>query len=391
MADDDTTLTADAANIAQSSNEFAFDLYERSSATAGNLFFSPSSIHTALSMAAAGANGNTALQMNLTLRFDQETQRTLTALQSLLSSINQSGAFGEVRAFDLVTANALWAQKGYPFQPAYVNAMRSAFGAAIESMDFTAAPEPSRQKINAWVAGKTNDRIKDLLPAGSVDPMTRLVLTNAIYFKAAWAQKFAKESTKSGDFHISATDKCEAHFMHDLDRYPYFENDQYQMLELPYSAWALSMLVVLPKKMDGLRSVERDLTAPRFAESAKQLQMHKIELSLPKYKFETSMTLNDTLIAMGMRDAFAPDKADFSAMSTAEKFSISIVLHKAYIDVNEEGTEAAAATAVALAGSAMPKPEDPVVFNANHPFFFAIRHNRTGAILFMGRVMDPSR
>jgi serpin B len=219
--------------------------------------------------------------------------------------------------------------------------------------------------------------------------MTRMVLTNAIYFKSNWAEQFEKSATRDGPFHLAAGGDVTAAMMHQQHRMNYMEGDRFQMVEIPYLGHQFSMLVFLPREVTGLAEFEKTLNADDLDKWLKSVRFRKVELFLPRFKTTSQFSLSTVLKAMGMTDAFSPGTADFSGMTTAEKMFISEVIHKAYVDVNEEGTEAAAATAVAMLGTAMPRPEEPVVFKADHPFVYLIRHRMTGSILFVGRLVDP--
>ncbi len=259
-------------------------------------------------------------------------------------------------------------------------------------MDFKHASEAVRATINQWVAAQTADKIKDLLPPGILTPATRLVLTNAIYFKGDWQSQFDKAQTREEDFHLSAAQTVKAPLMHLQGRFSYFNGGTFQALELPYKSGDLSMIVLLPNDPAGLPALEQSLTAASARQWLSQLQpAAKVILTLPSFKMTEKFELNNALAALGMRQAFERGAADFSALTGKRDFWISAAIHKAYIDVNEEGTEAAAATGIVMRSMAMTRPEPPIVFRADHPFLFLIRDNRSGEILFMGRVADPAK
>ncbi|MFP3936821.1 MAG: serpin family protein [Phycisphaerae bacterium] len=394
-----TTDTEDA-SVADATNAFAVDMYHRLADDAeGNIFFSPTSIHTALSMTYAGARGQTADEMENVLHVPGQGIHSDYA--DFIAKLNDPATIrvreredGETTwssrpAYQLHVANALWPQAGYPFEESYVQLVRQQYDAMLEQLDYS-HPEPARQRINEWVEEKTNDRIRDLIGPGGVTRDTVLVLTNAIYFKSNWAEQFKDHATEEGDFHIGPDQTVTAEMMHQVDRFGYAETDRLQVLSMPYEAKELDMVVILPREIDGLAEVERELSAEKLEEWLGKLERHDVRVMLPKWEFTSEFSLNDALSAMGMPTAFTGD-ADFSGMTTAEKLFISAVIHKAFVAVDEEGTEAAAATAVVMERTALPTdPPEPKVFRADRPFLFLIRHRSSGAVLFMGRVTKPA-
>jgi len=382
----------DAAAVVNGGNAFAIDLYAHLAAgEKGNLFFSPSSIHTALAMTYAGARGRTARQMADTLHFTLDEEKLHPAFAALLKKLNNPRRdYRRKLVYELVVANALWNQKGYPFRRDFIELVRSSYGGALNELDFQKQPETSRRKINEWAAEQTRDKIKDLIPPGLITPLTRMVLTNAIYFKSNWMRKFRESATRDAPFHLSPSASIRAPMMHRQDRFGYSETETVQALELPYMYHDLSMIVLLPRKVDGLAALERDLTAENLTRWLRRIRNESVRVTLPKFRYTSRFSLAETLKAMGMTDAFVFRAADFSGMTTVEELFISDVIHKAFVAVDEEGTEAAAATAVGMAtGAAMPRPAQPKVFKADHPFVFLIRHRATGGILFLGRVANP--
>jgi serpin B len=377
-------VTDDVRSAAASGNEFAFDLYGQLRDKPGNLFFSPASISTALAMVYAGARGETEAEMTQTLHLELPDERLMAAFGALGQVLNSEGA-----GFRLSTANRLWGQKSYVFRPDYLQLTREQFGAELSPLDF-ARSEQSRQTINRWVMKQTNDKISDLIPPGALDAMTRLVLTNAIYFKGDWEHEFSKDATKDAPFHLSKQKEVQAPLMHQWRHFDYAETDKLQIISLPYAGYSLSLVVVLPKEVDGLPEVEREMTAEKLLKWSSELRNRDVQLWLPKFKSTSQFMLADALRSLGMTLVFSDD-ADLSGIASGEELKISAVIHKAYVDVNEEGTEAAAATAVPLRPTAAPirEPEKPVVFRADHPFIYLIRDNRTGAILFLGRLAAP--
>jgi serpin B len=377
--------TADRTAVTEGNNIFAAALYGRLRHQSGNLFFSPESISTALAMAYAGARGSTASEMAKTLHFTLPPDKLHPAMGALLRDLNATH-----EGYQLSVANALWAQQGYTFLDDFLRLLKSDYGAGLNQVDFKGATEAARLTINQWVEQKTQDKIKDLLQPGALRPDTRLVLTNAIYFKGDWETQFDKAQTKNEDFHLSPAQTTPAPLMHREGRFSYFDGGTFQILEIPYKSKELSMIVFLPKDAAGLSALEESLTGSNLQEwLGKLASVPKVIVTMPKFKMTQQFQLGPTLSAMGMPQAFS-GSADFSGMTGHRDFAISAVIHKAYVDVNEEGTEAAAATGVTMRTMAMRAPEGPPpVFQADHPFVFMIRDNRSASILFIGRMADP--
>ncbi|HXR40180.1 MAG TPA: serpin family protein [Terracidiphilus sp.] len=375
------------AELVKGNNAFAVDLYGRLRQQDGNLFFSPASISTAFAMAYAGASGSTAAEMAATLHFTLPPNRLHAAMGALLGDMN-----AEHTGYQLHVADALWAQKDESFLLDFLKLTKADYGAGFRPVDFKHAPEAVRVTINQWVAEQTADKIKDLLAPGVLTPATRLVLTNAIYFKGDWQSQFDKAQTRDEDFHLSAAQTVKAPLMHLQGRFSYFSGGTFQALEIPYKSGELSMIALLPNEAGGLPALEQSLTAANEQQWLSQLgPAQKVILTLPSFKMTEKFELNDALAALGMRQAFEKGVADFSAMTGKRDFWISTAVHKAFIDVNEEGTEAAAATGIVMRSMAMAREQPPIVFRADHPFLFLIRDNRSGGILFMGRVADPAK
>ncbi len=384
--------------IAEGNNWFALQLYQKLRDDKGNLFFSPYSISTALAMTYAGARGSTEEQMAFTLHLPTWKGLMDTASPNLPMSqeqlaqvfgktIKDLNARGGGDKYELRVANALWGQKDYRFLPAFVGRVEEQYGGTLRNVDFVAAAEQARQTINAWVAKQTNDKIKDLISPGVLDAMTRLVLTNAIYFKGKWASQSEKDQTQDRPFTLLDGTKVQVPMMHQETRFGYAETDAMQALEMPYKGEELSMVILLPKKMDGIKGLEQQLTAEDLAKWLGQLRKREVNVSAPKFKMTSKFSLAQVLRSMGMTDAFT-EKADFTGMTARRELFISAVIHQAYVDVNEEGTEAAAATGVVV-GVTSVGPGTTPVFRADHPFFFLIRDKATGSILFLGRTMNP--
>ncbi|MFN4257683.1 MAG: serpin family protein [Gemmataceae bacterium] len=376
-------LSSDVEAVVRGNNDFAWDLYAKLAAEKpGNLFFSPNSISTALAMTYAGARGDTETQMAKALHFEVPQQQLHPAFASLLKDLHADAQ----RGYQLRIANRLWGQQGYQFLPQFLQITQKDYGAELAQLDFVKQPEPSRQTINRWVAEQTQDKIKDLIPSGAINDLTRLVLTNAIYFKGDWANQFKKEATKEAPFTVSANEKVNVPLMYQQERFAYGKMDGVQLLELPYAGKELSMLVLLPEKVDGLPALEKSLTAANLAKWQKGMQPQKVEVYLPRFTMTSEFMLKDALSALGMPLAFTPGKADFSGMNGERDLFISAAIHKAFVDVNEQGTEAAAATAIVVGVTSV---QIVPTFRADHPFVFLIRDNTTNSILFLGRVVNP--
>ncbi|HUJ39688.1 MAG TPA: serpin family protein [Candidatus Acidoferrales bacterium] len=376
---------ADSASaIARGNNAFAFDLYSGLRTPPGNLFLSPFSIETAMSMVFAGARGATAQQMSAALHLPGDAHEAQAGFADLLGALQSSA---KTHGYQLDTANGLWAQKDYPLLPAYRQAMGSAYSAEIESVDFVHEAQAIAARINSWVAQRTQDKIKDLFAPSAFSPNTRLVLANAIYFKGSWARVFKPQMTQEDTFIAPGGAKIQVHMMQQQGSFKYFDAGSYQLLELPYRGDTLAMDVFLPRKPDGLPAFEQDLTADKVAGSLTKLGPAMIRVELPRFTMSSSFELNHELAALGMRLAFSRG-ADFSGMSErGRELSISTVVHKAYVDVNEQGTEAAAATGIGIVSTAVMRYTS---FRVDHPCFFLIRDLSSGAILFMGRLDHPS-
>jgi len=374
-----------------SNDAFASDLYAQLSKKPGNVFYSPASISTALAMTYAGARGDTAKQMAKTMHFDLASNELHEAFGALLQRLDSSAASGKNP--ELRVANRLFGQTGMPIEKAFATVTHDRYAADVELLDFKKAADASRKTINTWVDGKTNSKIKDLMPEGSVNADTRLVLVNAIYFKGTWASQFTKTETKDEPFALSSTSTKKVPTMHQTLHAKYAETSDAQVLSLPYKSadadHALSMVIVLPKTSDGLSKLEGGFTAKQLETYGSGGHHQEVIVSMPKFKTTYSTDLGDTLKKMGMPLAFDEGKADFSGITKSESLFISKVVHKAFVDVNEEGTEAAAATGVGI-GMATSVPPKPITFKADHPFAFMIRDDKTGTILFMGRIADPS-
>jgi serpin B len=371
-----------ATEAATDNNALGIDLYKRVIAGSENVFLSPHSISVALAMTYEGARTDTATQMAESLHFEVPAARLHPAFQAL----NQAIMPGEDAGYDLHVANALWGMKGHTFQPSFLEVLSTSYQAPLQEVDF-ASSEAARATINDWVAKATNDKIKDLIPQGVLDALTRLVLTNAIYFKGNWASQFKPAQTKPLPFQVLQGKPVKTPLMHQIAEFGYHETDDAQVLSMPYQGKALSMVVVLPRLADGLAAIEGKLDAEALKGWTADLQQRKVSVYLPRFKIESSFSLSKQLSELGMKDAFDPDRADLSGMDGSRDLFIKEVIHKSFVEVNEEGTEAAAATGVVVGVRSAPAP--PPEFRADHPFLFFIRHDATGAVLFIGRLVRP--
>jgi len=375
---------ADAALLVEGNTAFAFNLYQALRGQDGNLFYSPHSISVALAMTYAGARGQTAEQMAATLRFLLAQERLHPAFNWLDAELATRGEGAEGKdgqGFRLNVVNAIWGQKDYSFLPAFLDVLAENYGAGLNVLDFVNETEQSRLKINDWVSYHTEGRIEDLIPQGAIDALTRLVLTNAIYFNAAWAQPFNRSMTADGPFYLLDGTQVAVPMMRESQPVSYVRATGYQAVELFYDGGELSMLILLPDA--GQFDVfEGALDAQRIRNIIGALQPGRVFLTMPKFEFDSEFSLSNTLAAMGMPVAFS-GAADFSGMTGNRDLFISEVVHKAFVAVDEEGTEAAAATGVVMTTSMPPE------LTLDRPFIFLIRDIDTGAILFVGRVLNP--
>ncbi len=380
------------ADLVAGNTAFALDLYaELRAIAAGNLLFSPYSISQALAMTWAGAAGETASQMATTLGFSTDQLKVNTAFSALNADLLARGAGGDGEGA-LRIANALWGEQTYPFSDAFSAELERYYGAGLQDTDFAGAPEEARVEINDWVAEQTEDRIEDIVPEGVITTMTRLVLANAIYFYGPWRDTFMSAYTEDDTFHLIDGGEVTVPFMFQQETFPYTAGDGWQAIELPYEQEGFAMTILLPDE-GTFADFEAGLDAGTLDAAVGQLDWRPMDLYFPKFRFDFSASVAEALKALGMTDAFDPDRADFSGMvdgTPPEELAIGDVLHKAFIGVDEDGTEAAAATAVIVGATSAAPPEDPLEVRVDRPFLFAIRDTVTGTLLFLGRVMDPS-
>lgn len=372
------------AALARNQNRFALDLYQSIRERDGNLFLSPYSIAAALRMTASGARGETEADMQATLHTAGLTGGVHTAGARLRRQVEADAAAG---TNELDIANALWIQHGADIRPDFQDLMETRYEAGIRAVDFAREPDRAAAEINRWVSRATQGRIPDLVPPGAVGPMTRLILANAIYFKGLWATPFDKADTVSAPFHTPDGQEMETPFMHNKLRAGFSRSDRLDLLELPYAGDHLSMAILLPRGQS-LADLESSLTPDGLAARLKEVRRREVDVYLPRFRITTRFSLAGTLQTLGMKRPFSR-KADFSGMSRSMDLFLSDVIHKAFVEIDEKGTEAAAATAVTVVTTALRPP--PPVFRADRPFLFLIRHRPTGAILFLGRLENPQR
>jgi len=390
---------ADIKAVSQSTNQFAFDLYQKIDSASGNIIVSPYSIDTALGMLDVGARGQTHTEIAAAMHQPQLAPADFQAAMGQLVQQFQAAKLKPSQTpqaqdthntgYELHVADALWGQKGVVWLPTYLDAMKSSYAAGLQSLDFTKEPV-ARKTINDWVSQHTADKIKDLIPAGAISDDTRMVLTNAVYFKADWSRKFKAEDTHDGDFHADGkTDVVQAKLMNLNARFDYMETPAFQAVRMPYVNDAVSMIVILPKANDGLPAVEKTLDAQSLDKIIADFRNNQVNITLPKFKADQTLPLNKTLADLGIKTAFT-HAADFSGMTGSPDLFLSSAIHKAFIAVDEDGTEAAAATGMMMNTMAIMVPPQAINFTADHPFVYMLTDSKTGVILFIGRVENPT-
>jgi len=373
-------------DISEANNEFAISLYKKIGDEAKNVVFSPYSISSALAVTYAGAKENTAREMADVLWFPDDQEAFHPGYKAFTDSILLTGI---EKGTEFRIANALWVQEDYKLRQDFLELADSCYNAKAENVNFKNPEELelTRQKINRWVEKITNDKIRDLIPQGVLQELTRLVITNAIWFNGNWSDPFDKSNTSASLFNISSERSVNTDFMHQKSHAGYYEDEEVQALELAYKGNKKSMIIILPKETDGWKLVGRVLTPQRLNIISGSMEDKEVEMAIPKFTFENQFNLKETLIQMGMKIPFSND-ADFTGMTASNDLKIDEVIHKAFIEVNESGTEAAAATAVIMVlKSAL--QEETIRFTANHPFIYFIMDKTTGGIIFMGRLVNP--
>ena len=381
-------MAAESGVVAEATNKFALDLHKYlTNGSSSNLFYSPASLLIALVMTSSGAKGKTAEEIVKVLHLSAVPANDLNNnMKKFLSTLN--AASGDKNK--LLTANKLFIEKTLQVLESFKEGTREFYEAEVALVDYKAHAEKAREEINQWVEQKTNDKIKDLIPAGMLSADTRLTLVNAIYLKNLWLNQFTKGGTHPASFFVSANEEIQVPMMRQTSRFKHLRSQELncQILEMPYIGSKMSMAVFLPEETDGLTSLEEKMTFDNLQKSLCLLGActpHEVEVILPKFKLTQQFDLNEVLSKMGAGEMFMPGKADFTGIAAGDSLYVSKVVHKAFVEVNEEGTEAGGATAIGINTFCL-KP----MFNANHPFLFLIRHSGTGAILFLGHLMKPN-
>jgi len=382
------TLTYTINNVIQenqnyTSNNFAFTFFSKIlGQDKGNVFFSPYSISSLFSMVYEGARGKTADQIQSVFHFISDDAMRKSNAKAENTNLSSSPLY------KLDLANAIWVQDDYHIIPSYIDILQQYYNSNVTNLDFKTNPDDSRKTINIWVENKTNQKIQDLLPEGSVNQNTRVVLTNAIYFKGNWTNQFLATDTQNENFTTSDKNVVTVSMMSTFASFPYYEDDKLQILQMPYQGDRLSMIVLLPKDSN-IQSLDDTLSPEQMHKWSLELVSTPVKVYMPKFSLDTKYILNDKLGSMGIRDAFDPNAADFTSITGNKDLSVSMAVHQAYLRVDERGTEAAAATGIIFQTTSMPIYKD--VFRADHPFVFMIYDKQTDLILFLGQVTDPTK
>ncbi len=372
--------------LTHGNNDFACELYQNLKGQSGNLFFSPLSISSALAMTYAGARNKTEEEMAKTFHFTLGQKALHPTFGALINSLNKEGQGGN---YELNIANALWMQDGYSFRNKFLNLNKKNYSTKLNIVNFRTKPEIAVKTINNWVSDKTKNKIPSIISLEDIDDLTRLVITNAIYFKGKWAKQFKKSSTLQNHSFYSRTKEVKVPMMYQEGKFNYTETDDCQIVELLYKGNDIRMLILLPKEKFGLSKIEQQLSIENLSSWLSKIHPEEIQLYLPKFKTTFEVSLPTTLIKMGMTEAF-DGRADFSGITKYPELYISDVIHKAFVEIDEEGTEATAATAVILGEKSIPLHiKNPIIFCADHPFIFLIQSSN-GEILFMGKITDPT-
>ncbi len=383
--DYETLSIEESAFVKEASNLFALKFYDQIRQEEENIFFSPYSISTAFSMIYEGARTETAKEMQEAFNFHEDDRIRRMGSRELHKKLNV-----EDGSYELQVANAIWVEENYELLQEFTNTVKNYYLSEAHRLDFTNDPNQSRETINEWVAEKTNDLISDLFPPGSINTETKLALTNAIYFKGDWKDEFDEDLTRDEDFYITPTQTVQVPMMRRTgENYDYYENEQVQVLRMPYKGEEISMIAVLPQDQS-LTSVEENLTLEKKQEWRNGLADERVDVFFPKFELDTDYTLLSVLERMGVIKAFAEREADFSGIEPNKELFITSAVHDAFITVDEAGTEAAAATGIGMGITSVPVEPDYYIFRADQPFLFFIEDDTSGHILFMGRVSNPS-
>lgn len=374
--------------VVQDNTAFAMDLYKKLCTGTGNLSVSPYSISSNLAMTCAGALGNTQKQMTRTLRFSLGQKSVDPAFESLRLTLDKiEGKTGA----SLNIGSAIWPQTGYSLTTKYLNQSKRYYGISLTPLDYQNQPAEAVKTINKWVKEKTNDKIKEIISPDGINADTKIVLTNAVYFRGDWDQKFQSNLTEKAPFYITSANSFETPMMKQCGIFRYGDMKSFQILEMPYAGKDLSMIVILPREIEDLKLLESELSTEKLNFWKNKMAPANVLVHFPKFAITSSFEFSDTLVSMGMVDAFSPKDANFAGIAplAGKPLHLSSVIQKAFVEVNEEGTEASAATSIAVADSISVSESNPKVFRADHPFIFIIQENHTGTILFIGRVSEP--
>ncbi len=376
-------LIPETSEIVKGNNRFCFGLYSNIvKKEKGNIFFSSFSISTAFAMVYEGASGKTAEEIASVFNFQKDSALRRKGWESMFNEINKKS-----KDCKLFTANGLWIQEGLKILPEYVVTIEKFYKGKVSNIDFAVATEKARQTINKWIQERTNNKINELFRPGSLNRLTKLVLANAIYFKGEWSLQFDKKETREEDFKVSKERTVKVPMMRitgQSARFNYAEIENLQILEMDYKGGKISMIVLLPK--GELELLEKSLTEENLRNWISKLREERVDVFFPKFKINQKYTLNEIIQEMGAKSAFTPGEADFSKIDGTKKLFIQIAVHQAFVEVNEEGTEAGGATGIGIGITAIPIKK---VFRADHPFIFIIQEKESGSILFIGKVMNP--
>ena len=379
--------------LAEDSNDFALTLYEQLRHRSGNVFFSPFSIRTALGMTYAGARGETAAQMGRALGFSFSNDALHVAFKEIIQRLNTGGG----GRYEMEVVNSLWGQDGMPLQTGFRDLVARYYGGNMNLVDFRQGTE-ARMTINQWVENKTRQKIQEPIPVGYLGADTRLVLVNAVYFKGIWELQFDETATCEKPFHLEGGETVQVSLMYQREKVRYMQAGGFQAVDLDYQGGDLSMFVLLPNRNDGRGALEKTISARMIHDCLTQMDVCEVKLFLPRFKISWESDLRAPLTSLGMSLSFKHFQADFSGINGhepphEESLFVSSVFHKAFVEVNEEGTEAAALTFIPVGDFCIPSHEPPPIpiFRADHPFLFAIRDRKSSTILFLGRMSDPTQ
>ena len=379
-------LNAEAWQLAESNNKFALDIYNQTSLPTENYIFSPLSISSALAMTFGGAAGITEQEMRKVLYFSDDNNLVHQSFANFISDYQKLNS----EKVEVQLANSLWIQEDYKLRKSFLELMEKYYDSKLFKVNYKTEPQKSADRINSWVEKITKEKIKNIIKPNIITSATKLILCNAIYLKAEWRDQFEERFTKPGKFWLDKESSMQTPMMLKIDYFQLATFDNMKVVQLPYAGSDLAMTILLPNDVDGIDELENELDPDLFSKINEQLKTKRVRIFLPKFKIETTLNLNETLINLGMTSAFSAS-ANFSKMEKTNSLAISDVVHKAFIEIDENGTEAAAATVVMMSAMCIPEPAPIVDFNANHPFFFYIQDTKSKTILFMGKVMKPNK